>query len=244
MPAEESQQFHSLNPPSPAGVFILRAIIIAGGRLAEPEFARALIDHADLLIAADGGAEYFRELDLLPHVLVGDLDSVTPLTLAALESAGIEIQRYDIRKDYTDLELALRLARDRGCSQAWVLGATGSRWDQTIASFLLLADPRLQALDVRLLEGRQELRLLRSGASLVFQGMPGDTVSLIPLSAVAAGIVTTGLEYPLMDEDLPLGATRGSSNALLSEQASVSLRQGLLLCTILHGDPDSLDPLA
>lgn len=218
----------------------MRAVIIAGGRLSEPELARMLIHPDGLLIAADGGAEYFRALDVLPHILVGDLDSITPPTLAVMEAFGVEIVRFDTRKDYTDLELALRLARDRGCSQAWVLGAAGSRWDQTIASCLLLAAQDLEALDVRLVDGRQELRLLRGGASLVLRGKPGDTVSLIPLSAVAAGIVTSGLEYPLKDEDLPLGATRGISNVLLGEQASVSIRQGLLLCTILHGDPDSL----
>jgi len=219
----------------------LRAVIIAGGRLSEPEYARELIQPDDLLIAADGGAEYFRALDLLPHALLGDLDSITPTTLAALKSAGVEIVRYDTRKDFTDLELALRFARDRGCSEVWVLGAAGSRWDQTIASFLLLAAHDLQALDIRLRDGRQELRLLRGGDSLVLCGKPGDTVSLIPLSEVAAGIVTTGLEYPLSDEDLPLGATRGISNVLLVEQATVSCRQGWLLCTILHGDPETLN---
>ncbi len=219
----------------------MRAVIIAGGRLSKPEHVRELILPEDLLIAADGGAEYFRALDLLPHVLVGDLDSITPPTLAALELAGVEILRYDTRKDFTDLELALHFARERGCSEVWVLGAAGSRWDQTIASFLLLAAQDLQALDVHLVDGRQELRLLRGGESLDLHGDPGDTISLIPLSGTAEGVSTQGLEYSLQDEDLPLGATRGVSNVLLREHAIIHLRRGLLLCTILHGDPDSLD---
>ena len=214
--------------------FYLRAVIIASGWLNEPEHAKKLISPTDLLIAADGGAEHFRALDLLPHILVGDLDSITMPTLAALEAAGVEIQRYDPRKDYTDLELALRLAQERGASQVLVFGAVGSRWDQTIASLLLPAADDLRGLDVRLVDGYQELRLLHGGERLELQGCAGDTVSLIPLSPAASGIVTQGLEYPLSDETLLLGATRGVSNVLLETQATISLRQGLLLCVIQH----------
>lgn len=217
----------------------MRAVIIASGWLNEPGLARMMIRADDLTIAADGGAEHFRTLGLLPHVLVGDLDSITPPTLAFLEAAGVEILRYDPRKEYTDLELALRLAQERGASQVLVLGAAGSRWDQTIASLLLPAAADLQDMEMRLVDGRQELRLLRAAERLELHGSPGDIVSLIPLSTTAEGITTQGLEYPLADETLRLGATRGVSNVLLGSLATISLRQGLLLCTILHGDPDS-----
>lgn len=216
----------------------MRAVIIAGGRLSEPEHARSLIQKDDLLIAADGGADHFLALGLTPDILVGDLDSITPAALKQMEASGVEIIRYDPHKDYTDLELALLLAQARQCSQALALGAAGSRWDQTIASLLLPASPALQTLDICLVDGRQELRLLRSGDSLDLRGAPGDLISLIPLSPSAQGITTQGLEYPLADEDLLLGATRGVSNVLLGEQARIHLRQGLLLCVILRGDPD------
>lgn len=216
----------------------MRAVIIASGWLSEPEHARTLIREDDLLIAADGGADHFSTLGLLPDILVGDLDSITTVTLHRLESSGVEIIRYDPHKDYTDLELALQLAQERQCNQALVLGAAGSRWDQTIASLLLPAAQRFQEMDIHLVDGRQELRLLCAGDMLHVQGAPGDLVSLIPLSAAAAGITTQGLEYPLQDEELLLGATRGVSNVMLGEQASIHLGQGLLLCVILRGGPD------
>jgi len=56
----------------------------------------------------------------------------------------------------------------------------------------------------------------------------------VPLGGNACGITTTGLEYPLTDGTLYFGATRGLSNVLLGEQATVRLEQGLLLCTIIH----------
>lgn len=214
----------------------MRAVIIAGGWLSEPAYARSLIQPNDLLIAADGGADHFHSLGLKPDILVGDLDSITPEALAWSEQRGVEIIRYDPHKDYTDLELALLLAQERQCHQALVLGAAGSRWDQTIASLLLPASQELQTLDMVLIAGYQEIRLLRGENTLVLTGQPGNRVSLIPISASAEGITTQGLEYPLDAEDLLLGSTRGVSNVMLAEQASIHLRQGLLLCVISRAD--------
>jgi len=42
------------------------------------------------------------------------------------------------------------------------------------------------------------------------------------------------LEYPLQQETLYFGTTRGVSNALLSETAMVQLEQGMLLCVVIH----------
>jgi thiamine pyrophosphokinase len=40
---------------------------------------------------------------------------------------------------------------------------------------------------------------------------------------------TRDLLYPLVDEDLPVGSTRGVSNELVAARAAVSLREGVLL---------------
>jgi thiamine pyrophosphokinase len=63
----------------------------------------------------------------------------------------------------------------------------------------------------------------------VLRGAPGDLVSLVPLNGPALGVVTDGLVYPLHDEDLPVGSTRGVSNELAVPEASVRLRAGVLL---------------
>jgi thiamine pyrophosphokinase len=48
------------------------------------------------------------------------------------------------------------------------------------------------------------------------------------------GVTTQGLEYPLQDETLYLGATRGLSNVFLGETALVKLKEGILLCVVIR----------
>lgn len=206
----------------------MRAVIIANGWLNQP----IEILPGDLLIAADGGARRCLEQGLQPDYVVGDMDSLDAQQVATLESGGARLLRFPSRKDHTDLELALGMARDLGCIQVVILGALGERWDQTIANILLPA--AWPGLDIRLVDRDQEIYLLRAGAQIALPGSPGDRVSLIPLTATASGIHTHNLEYPLADESLPFGSTRGISNVMTASPAVVQLAEGLLLCTVHH----------
>ena len=211
-----------------------RAIIFANGPVSDVETSRAVLRPGDLLIAADGGARHCQALGLAPHVLLGDLDSLSEADALALQAVGVEIVRHPARKDFTDLELALRYAVSRGAREILVWGALGARWDQTVANLLLPAIPELRHAHLHLLDGLQEIALLRGGQSLHAPGSPGDTLSLIPLGGDARVAAARGLEYPLENEILRFGATRGISNRLLESSACIELETGLLLCIIIR----------
>ena len=84
-----------------------RAVIFANGALDDPAAAAALLRADDWLIAADGGLRHLRAIDHAPHVLIGDLDSVSAEEVAWAEAQGTRVLRYPPEKDDTDLELAL-----------------------------------------------------------------------------------------------------------------------------------------
>ena len=173
----------------------MRAVIIANGPLTqEPKFSSD-----DLLIAADGGARHCLELGLSPQVVIGDMDSLTAVEIKSLESAGSQIIRHPARKDFTDLELALSYAVERGADPVLVYAALGARWDQTLANLLLPAAKEFASTRIRLVDGAQEIQLLRGGELLEITGSPGDTVSLVPVVGDASGITTEGLEYALLE---------------------------------------------
>jgi len=223
----------------PQGVFVsptaTRTVIFANGQLADPASARAAIAPTDRLIAADGGLHHLQALGLRPHVLIGDLDSVEAGQADAAQAAGARVERFSPRKDQTDLELAVRLAVAEGAAQGGadilIFGALGARWDQTLANLLLLAHPDFRAVRLRLIDGAQQIYLIRGKA--VIEGQPGDTVSLISLQGDARGVTTHGLEYPLQNGRLAFGSTLGVSNVLLGSEATVTVDDGLVACVVI-----------
>lgn len=208
----------------------MRAIIFANGGFTQPP----PIEPGDLIIAADGGSRHCLGLGVIPDLVVGDFDSLAADDLRQLQEAGVELARYPAHKDFTDLELALQHARQRGASEVLVLAAMGGRWDQTLANVLLPAGQEFADLTVRLIDGNQEISLIRPGQALEIQGRPGDTLSLISLLGNAQGVSTTGLEYPLNGETLYFGSTRGISNVIQESHVSITLQAGLLLCVVIH----------
>ncbi len=213
-----------------------QALIFANGDINDgPLVRRALTAAADAyIIAADGGASAARHFDLMPDVVIGDMDSISEVLLAEAAAAGAQILRYPVAKNETDLELALLHAAAQGIRWLRVIGAIGGRLDQTLSNVYLLALDALRDCDVRLVAGREEAMLLWPG-SLEIDGAPGDTVSLLPISGVARGVRTEHLAYPLHGEDLLFGPARGVSNEMQAERARVHLREGALLVLHTHG---------
>ena len=207
----------------------MRALVFANGELNDGPAVQAALDGADdaLIIAADGGARLARACGVTPALVIGDLDSVPPDTLARLEAQGAQMERVLVEKDETDLELALLEAVRRGADAITLIGAAGGRLDHMLANFYLLAMPDLRGLNVRAVSGSQALWLAWPGEH-VLHGAPGDLISLIPVTPEASDIVTEGLEYPLRGETLHVGAARGVSNVMLGASARFTLGGGLL----------------
>jgi thiamine pyrophosphokinase len=209
-------------------VLMPRAILFANGDLPEPDQIRLLIQPADVLIAADGGARHAAALGLTPSVIIGDFDSLSTDELSQFASAGARLERHPPAKDETDLELALDYAIRAGYSPILILGAYGGRLDHSLGIFSLLSDPVYRSAGVRAEDGQTEAFFISRQAEI--DGARGDTVSLIAWGQPAEGVTTAGLEYPLKAETLSPHRTRGISNAMTAEKASVSLTSGLLLC--------------
>ena len=119
-----------------------------------------------------------------------------------------------------------------GCTEIIIIGGLGERWDMTMINILLMAHPKFSGLNIRLLDGTQELLLLKPGKIVELSGKPGDTLSLIALAGDASGIITHGLEYPLNNETLQFGESRGVSNVFTAASAQITFSQGLILCII------------
>lgn len=205
-----------------------RAVLFINGEVTDYGFLAGLLHEDDFLVAVDGGLRHLQVINRQPHLLIGDLDSVNPDQLQVLSGEGVEIQRFPMEKDETDLELALLETARRGYKTILLVGALGGRLDQMLANLYLLMLPELHGLKVRIIDRGQEIFLIRHNAQIT--GQAGDLVSLLPLRGSAEGISTTGLEYPLSNETLLQEHSRGVSNRMVEPHALITLTKGSLLC--------------
>ena len=206
----------------------MRVIVVASGELDERD-ARWLAS-ADLLIAADGGAAALDRIGRRPDRLIGDLDSVSADLVERLGAAGTRVERHPTDKDASDTELALGAAIAAGGTEIVLLGALGgARLDHEVANLLLITDPELADVDVRLVRGETTVRVLQGGSCLTLREAEGEIVSLLPVGGDATGVTATGLRWSLADAVLRMGRSRGLSNKLIEASASVSLEHGTLL---------------
>jgi len=206
---------------------VQRILIFANGELPKIDIARSLLQDDDYIICADGGTRHARSLGITPDLVIGDLDSAEQEAVQKFKQNGVRVETYSHDKNETDLELAIHRALELTPQQIVIIAALGGRLDQTIANITLLSDKRLSTFDVRLDDGVEEVLLCRDQAQI--RGQNGDLVSLIPWQGPVSEIQTTNLKWALYKETLYPDRTRGISNEMTDDFASVSIGSGLLL---------------
>lgn len=204
-----------------------RILIFANGEIPDLEKARTLVQPDDFILCADGGTRHALALGRRPDLVVGDMDSLEQGQWQELEKDGVRIELYPHDKNETDLELAITHAIEMAPEEILIIGALGGRLDQTIGNLGLLADDRLASFKPRIDDGVEAIAFCRD--HVVMKGSAGDIVSLIPWHGPVDGIHTKGLKWPLKDEVLYPGRTRGISNEMTGTSAGVRIRSGLLL---------------
>ena len=206
----------------------MRAVVVAHGDVLPSD--RDVIGEEDFVVAADGGALALERWKLMPHLVVGDMDSLGDAGVERFERKGIPVKKFPATKDESDLELAVAQAIAAGATEIVLLGALGGeRLDHETANLLLLADPGYDGVRIEARRGALRVRAIRGEGSLALAGPVEALVTLIPVNGDAEGVTTEGLRYPLRDETLRFGRARGLSNEVDSLPATVTVRKGSLL---------------
>jgi thiamine pyrophosphokinase len=217
------------NPPPNGRRVFLRAVIFANGNIEDHSQVLSHLLPEDLLIAADGGAEHCKVIGIQPDIVIGDMDSISSQLMEELQTNGTKFKIYPEDKDQTDLELALSYAHQKGVSEIVFFGILGGRLDLSLANLMLLARDDWQTSSIIVIDGPDTVFLLRAKDSISIDGLPGDIVSLIPLSQKVEGVSTQGLRWQLDEAVLLQGNTRSVSNELLTNSARVNIEKGKML---------------
>ncbi|MGD9824434.1 thiamine diphosphokinase [Desulfobacter sp.] len=205
----------------------MKTVIVANGTLSETDGLLSRIQHADMVIAADGGAVHLHRMGIVPRIIIGDLDSIPENVLSFFKEKQVKILKHPVRKDQTDMELCMEYAINHGCTDLLIMGATSTRLDHTLANIFLLRRLADLGIPTTISDASNDIHIVVSRLTLT--GRPGDLISVIPVSDHVKGLTLEGLEYPLTDQSLCMGTTTGISNVFTQDLAGISLKSGAVL---------------
>ena len=206
------------------------ALIFIGGDAPHPRILDVLPRDA-FVIAADSGWEHAVNSGFTPHVLIGDMDSISPAHLQQARDMNVHIIEHHADKDFTDTELALELAGNHHHHSIHLVSGGGDRFDHLLALVHSLA-PHAGDTSLTAHVGSSRLHIIQPGHGLMFGTTPGQTISLIPLGGAAKGVTTTGLKWNLTKDTLRPFASRGVSNIALDSTVTLAVRKGHLAVII------------
>lgn len=182
--------------------------VLAGRDLA-PGALEAWLAWADLVVAADGGADLCRAAGREPDVIVGDLDSIS-------DASGLEP---DPDQDSSDADKLLAYLGAHGHLHPKIIGVEGDRLDHVLAT--LLSCVRRSAVQAELILRRGSARVLTVGTLEVeAQGR----VSILPL--IRSVVTATGLRWPLDRSVLEAKGLVSLSNEMVGERLNVTVHEG------------------
>lgn len=208
----------------------MRCVIIAGGPVKDYEKVRLF--PGDMIICADSGARHAEALGAVPHVIVGDMDSIDPGMLAEFEKKGSRVKRFPAGKDEVDTELALNEAISARPDEIVIYGGTGDRLDHTLAVVQLLEKAARTGIRAFVEDHLHRVTLVTPDLSSAVEGS-GTVFSLLPLTSGVYGVTVRGAAWDLENAEFTLGKPYGVSNRVLADRAEISVGEGLLLLIVI-----------
>ncbi len=179
------------------------------------------IGEHDHVIAADGGLEHTRKLNIEPDEILGDFDS--------LGFVPDDARVFPVEKDDTDAMLAVRRGLSLGYREFILYGSLdGPRLDHTIANFQTLQFLSDRGAIGYLVGNSYIVTVVKNGA-MRFSSQAKGTVSVFCQGSDAKGVNLRGLHYPLEESTLTAGFPLGVSNHFTGREAEISVKDGSLL---------------
>lgn len=202
--------------------------VLAGNDMSTSLFKR-WAESAEVLLAADAGADLLASIGVQPDLVIGDMDSVSnTVALSGWAASGRTKLVRDDDQERTDCDKLLAAAEAQGFDAITLAAVEGDRIDHLLSTLQSAAQ---SPLSVRV--------ALRAGIGWVLKAedrvevdtKPGRLVSLLPLTETE-GVSLQGVAWPLLEERLaPLGK-RSISNRATSDHVSARVLEGAALFVV------------
>ena len=206
---------------------VSRAVIFAGGSVSDYDALRCHMQDCQFVVCADSGITHCNALGLCADLWVGDFDSSDFEELSALSAAnGTHIIRLNPVKDDTDTEHALDCVLERGYRDIVLFGGIGTRLDHSIANVFLMEKALDKGAVLTIVNDKNILHFVRN-ETIILKRNSMKYVSILPLEDVV--VSNFGFMYPLNNEKLYRASSRGISNEIIGNEASITISGGAAL---------------
>ena len=209
----------------------MKTLIIAGGEICLSLLKKyCQTQKPQMIIAVDKGLEALHALNILPNHIAGDLDSVNQSLIAFYKNnPQIILHQYQPKKDYTDTDIALKLAINLHSSHITILGGLGNRMDHSLANIHILVNALEANIPCEIIDEHNRIYLINNTHTIKKAFSYGKYISLIPLTSSVEGLTLTGFQYPLTNATMTFGKSLGVSNEVIEEIAKIDLKSGILI---------------
>lgn len=196
-------------------------VIAGGGEARFPDTKDAFV------IAADSGYNRCVENNIVPDLLVGDMDSIK----GSVPDVDIPIVRVPCEKDDTDTMLAIKIGFERGYRDFVLTGVTGGkRLDHTLAAISSLEYIADHGGEGCIIDSSCKMFVQTEGTRR-YEGRGAGYISVFSLTD-SSRLAMRGLKYGGEDvtvtRDFPLGV----SNNFREEYGEIQVYEGKILVII------------
>ena len=195
------------------------AVLVANGEKPVSNYAKQLIKEINLKICVDSNLSLFRELDIEPDVIIGDMDTVE-INTASSKSTIVVVED----QNQTDLEKSLNYCIAENIKNIYIIGATGERDDHNLAN-ILIAQQYSDILNIEIVTNYFQIFFVNGSKEILEKKYRNlSMISLIDDNK----ITTSGLQYNLSDEKLN-SYSHGISNRIVSDKCLIKSEKKLIL---------------
>ena len=205
----------------------MRTAIFANGEIEDYGSLIHKVGTYQTIVAVDGGIRHCLALELIPHIIIGDMDSSS----RDVEDffPHVKVISYNKDKDESDLELAIDYCNFEISPHVSIFGGLGGYSDHALANLFLLK--RYQEEEIHFVTDNEIIFALRPDYQEVTCPEGFSTVSLLPIFGRVKVKETKGLSWDLRETDLD-ASYFSLSNRCETGSFSIEIEENLLLCSL------------
>lgn len=203
-----------------------RIIIVGNGEDWQKEKVISFCQTADFIIAADNGLSLLHQFNIVPDLIIGDLDSVPSALLQCYSNTPIE--KFPIKKDFSDTELSIKKAITMNPKEIVLLAVIGNYFDHSYATIVNLFRNYKPEIEMKIITSNSLIFPISKKVTLFHQ--KGRRFSLFPISNIK-NFTMQGAQYQFPKRNLKV-TDYSLSNIIVEEKLEIDLEKGMLFCVL------------